>query len=61
MIFKNQFIKIIYVDYLATDNTLSCGWRFETAKRIDMHIEPMKHFLERMFQNFKKNYKKCFL
>ena len=27
----------------AADNTLVCGWRFEHAKHVTMHVVPRKH------------------
>ena len=44
-----------------TGNTLLCGWRFEPAKDIIIHIAPRKHFFKIFWRITRKSWRNVFL
>ena len=51
-VYLSDFFKVIAT--FTSSNTLLCGWKFQPAKDIDMHVVLRKHFFHILLR-------KCFL
>ena len=40
------------INIFGVNNTLICGWRFDPAKHITMHVVPKKQSLQKSLQNY---------